>query len=91
MTKGNTWAEVFGSAHRSTEIAGRLRASSFKSRIYGRVTRNHPLPGAQANADRNRSKICARIEHALASQQIPLGGRIVRTSDIERALAKTGL
>ena len=92
LTKGNTSTEVFAdSAYCSTEIEGRLRASGFKSRIHRRATRNHPLSEAQTNANRNRSKIRARVEHVFAAQQTALGGRIVRTIGIVRARAKIGL
>jgi IS5 family transposase len=80
----NTSSEVFAdSAYRSTKIEAQLRASGFKSRIHQRAARNHPLSDAQAKANRNRSKIRARVEHVL--------GRIVRTIGIVRARAKIGL
>jgi transposase, IS5 family len=92
LTQGNTSAEVFAdSAYRSTEIEGRLQASGFKSRIHRRATRNHPLSDAQVKANRNRSKIRARVEHVFGAQETSPGGRIVRTIGIVRARAKIGL
>src|SRR6476620_700918 len=92
LTNSNTSAEVFAdSAYRSTQIEGRLRASGFKSRSQRRATRNHALSEAQAKANRNRSKIRARVEHVFAAQETALGGRIVRTIGIVRARAKIGL
>src|SRR6476660_787767 len=92
LTNSNTSAEVFAdSAYRSTQIEGRLRASGFKSHIQRRATRNHALSEAQANTNRNRSKIRARVEHVFAAQETALGGRIVRTIGIVRARAKIGL
>ena len=92
MDTGNTCNDVFAdSAYRSTKIEGRLRASGFKSRIHRRATRNHPLSNAQLKANRNRSKIRARIEHVFGAQKSSPGGRIVRTIGIVRARAKIRL
>jgi transposase, IS5 family len=92
LDTGNTCNDVFAdSAYRSTKIEGRLRASGFKSRIHRRATRNHPLSNAQLKANRNRSKIRARIEHVFGAQESSPGGRIVRTIGIVRARAKIGL
>ena len=69
LDTGNTCNDVFAdSAYRSTKIEGRLRASGLKSRIHRRATRNHPLSNAQLKANRNRSKIRARIEHVFGAQ-----------------------
>jgi len=92
LDTGNTCNDVFAdSAYRSTKIEGRLRASGFKSRIHRRAIRNHPLSNAQLKANRNRSKIRARIEHVFGAQESSPGGRIVRTIGIVRARAKIGL
>ena len=72
LDTGNTCNDVFAdSAYRSTKIEGRLRASGFKSRIHRRATRNHPLSNAQLKANRNRSKIRARIEHVFGRHRNP--------------------
>src|SRR3981081_516729 len=92
LTKGNTSTDRFAdSAYRSTKIEAQLRASGFKSRIHQRAARNHPLSDAQAKANRNRSKIRARVEHVFGAQETSPGGRIVRTIGIVRARAKIGL
>src|SRR3979490_1262243 len=92
LTRGNTSAAEFpDSAYRSTKIEAQLRASGFKSRIHQRAARNHPLSDAQAKANRNRSKIRARVEHVFGAQETSPGGRIVRTIGIVRARAKIGL
>ena len=52
---------------------------------------DHPLSDAQAKANRNRSKIRARVEHVFGAQETSPGGRIVRTIGIVRARAKIGL
>ena len=92
LNKGNTSAEVFAdSAYRSTEIEAQLRASGYKSRIYRRGRRNHPLTSAQERANHAKSRIRARIEHVFGAQQSAPGGRIVRTIGMVRARAKIGL
>ena len=92
LNNGNTSAEVFAdSAYCSDEIEARLKAAGFKSRIHRRAWRNHPLSQAQERANRNKSRIRARIEHVFGAQQTAPGARIVRTIGIVRARAKIGL
>ena len=92
LTKGNTSADVFAdSAYRSAEIEAKLKAGGLRSRIHQRARRNHPLSQVQERANRNKSKIRARIEHVFGAQQSAPGGRIVRTIGIVRARAKIGL
>jgi transposase, IS5 family len=62
-----------------------------RSRIHHRANRNHPLSQAQENANRQKSRVRARIEHVFGAQQKSPGGRIVRTIGIARAKAKIGL
>ena len=74
LNKGNTSADVFAdSAYRSAEIEAKLKASGFKSRIHRRATRNHPLSDAQTRANRNQSKIRARVEHVFGAQETSPG------------------
>ncbi|HSV22651.1 MAG TPA: transposase [Xanthobacteraceae bacterium] len=61
------------------------------SRIHQRGSRNHPLSKAQENANHQKSKVRARVEHVFGAQQNSLGGRIVRTIGITRAKAKIAL
>src|SRR5450830_1482659 len=92
LSKGNTSADVFAdSAYRSAEIEAKLKASGFKSRIHQRASRNHALSKAQENANHQKSKVRARVEHVFGAQQTAPGGRIVRTIGIMRAKAKIGL
>ncbi|HUJ46087.1 MAG TPA: IS5 family transposase [Rhizomicrobium sp.] len=92
LDKANTSAKVFAdSAYRSAEIEAKLKAGGFKSRIHRRAARNHPLSDAQTRANRNKSRIRARVEHVFGAQQTAAGGRIVRTIGIVRARAKIGL
>ena len=92
LSSGNTSNDVFGdSAYRSAEIEAKLKAGGLRSRIHQRARRNHPLSQVQERANRNKSKIRARIEHVFGAQQSAPGGRIVRTIGIVRARAKIGL
>ena len=92
LGKANTSRDVFAdSAYRSAEIEVRLAARGFKSRIHQRASRNHPLSERQEDANRNKSRIRARIEHVFGAQENAPGGRMVRTIGLVRAIAKIGL
>ena len=79
------------SAYRSAEIEVKLKARGLRSRIHQRASRHHPLSKAQENANRQKSKVRARVEHVFGAQQTSPGGRLVRTIGIVRAKAKIGL
>ena len=68
-----------------------LKARGLRSRIHQRASRNHALSKAQENANHQKSKVRARLEHVFGAQQTSPGGRIVRTIGIMRAKAKIGL
>jgi transposase, IS5 family len=92
LNKGNTSRDVFAdSAYRSAETEATLKAQGFKSRIHVRAARSHPLSKTEEEANRKKSRVCARVEHVFGAQQISPGGRIVRTIGIVRARAKIGL
>ena len=92
LNQANTSADVYAdSAYRSAQTEAKLSLRGLRSRIYHRANRNHPLSQAQANANRQKSKVRARIEHVFGAQQNSPGGRIVRTIGIARAKAKIGL
>jgi IS5 family transposase len=92
VNKSNTSEDVYAdSAYRSAEIEVKLRARGLRSRIHQRASRHHPLSKAQENANRQKSKVRARVEHVFGAQQTSPGGRIVRTIGIVRAKAKIGL
>ncbi len=92
LNQTNTSADVYAdSAYRSAETEAKLSLRGLRSRIHQRANRNHPLSQAQENANRQKSKIRARIEHVFGAQQNSPGGRIVRTIGIARAKAKIGL
>jgi IS5 family transposase len=92
LNRANTSADVYAdSAYRSTETEVKLSLRGLRSRIHQRANRNHPLSQVQENANRQKSKVRARIEHVFGAQQNSPGGRIVRTIGIARAKAKIGL
>ena len=92
LNQANTSEDVYAdSAYRSAETEGKLRARGLRSRIHQRASRNHALSKAQENANRQKSRVRARIEHVFGAQQTSPGGRIVRTIGIMRAKAKIGL
>jgi IS5 family transposase len=92
LNQANTSANVYAdSAYRSAETEAKLSLRGLRSRIHQRANRNHPLSQAQENANRQKSRVRARIEHVFGAQQNSPGGRIVRTIGIARAKAKIGL
>src|SRR5450631_853202 len=92
LNKANTSADVYAdSAYRSAEIEAKLKARGLRNRIHQRASRKDPLSKAQENANHQKSKVRARIEHVFGAQQTSPGGRIVRTIGIMRAKAKIGL
>jgi transposase, IS5 family len=92
LNQANTSSDVYAdSAYRSGETEAKLSLRGLRSRIHHRANRNHPLSQAQENANRQKSKVRARIEHVFGAQQTSPGGRIVRTIGIARAKVKIGL
>ena len=92
LNQANTSADVYAdSAYRSAATEAKLSLRGLRSRVHQRANRNHPLSQAQDNANRQKSKVRARIEHVFGAQQNSPGGRIVRTIGIARAKAKIGL
>jgi len=92
LNQANTSADVYAdSAYRSAETEAKLSLRGLRSRIHQRANRNHPLSQARKNANRQKSRVRARIEHVFGAQQTSPGGRIVRTIGIARAKVKIGL
>ena len=92
LNQANTSSDVYAdSAYRSAETEAKLSLRGLRSRVHQRANRNHPLSQAQDNANRQKSKVRARIEHVFGAQQNSPGGRIVRTIGIARAKVKIGL
>jgi IS5 family transposase len=78
-------------AYRSAETEAKLRTRGLRSRVHERACRSRVLSKAQERANRQKSKIRARVEHVFGAQQTSPGGRIVRTIGIMQAKAKIGL
>ncbi len=92
LNQANASADVYAdSAYRSAETEAKLSLRGLRSRVHQRANRNHPLSKAHKSANRQKSKVRARIEHVFGAQQNSPGGRIVRTIGIARAKAKIGL
>src|SRR3974390_1754094 len=92
LNQANTSTDVYAdSAYRSAETEAKLSLRGLRSRIHQRASRHHPLSKAQQKANRQKSRVRARIEHVFGAQQTSPGGRIVRTIGIARAKAKIGL
>lgn len=82
------WAD---SAYRSEEQEARLRRKGFISHIHERAYRNKPLTSEQESANKQRSKVRARIEHVFGHMETSMRGCFVRTIGIARASVKIGL
>src|SRR5260370_24477563 len=87
LNKANTSSDVYAdSAYRSADTERKLKARGFKSRIHKRGRRNRPLTEVEANANRAKSKVRARIEHVFSAQEYAPGGRLVRSIGLVRSL-----
>ena len=92
LSKANTSKDIYAdSAYRSAQTEERLAAQGFKSRIQMRGRRNHPLPEAEQEANRKKSRVRARVEHIFGAQEMATGGRLVRSIGIARARLKIGM
>src|SRR3974377_2059210 len=79
LNQANTSADVYAdSAYRSAEAEAKLSLRGLRSRIHQRANRNHPLSQAQEDANRQKRRVRARIEHVFGAQQTSPGGPIVR-------------
>ena len=83
-----TWAD---SAYRSDEQEARLKEKGCPSNIHERAYRNKPLTPEQDAANKERSRIRARVEHVFGHIETAMNGCYVRTIGKARAEAKIGL
>jgi IS5 family transposase len=76
LNLANTSADVYAdSAYRLAETEAKLSLRGLRSRIHHRANRNHPLSQAQENANRQKSRVRARIEHVFGARRlVPFGG-----------------
>lgn len=79
------------SAYRSEETEDKLKERGTTSQIHERGARGHPLDESQKEANRQKSKVRARVEHVFGAQETAPGGRIVRTIGSLRAKVKIAL
>lgn len=90
LDAGNSGDELWAdSAYRSGVTERALELMGFESHINERAYRNRPLTEAQKEANRERSKTRAKVEHVFGSYVNEMGGKLVRTIGINRA--KTNL
>lgn len=83
-----TWAD---SAYRSEEQEARLKEKGCPSNIHERAYRNKPLTPEQDAANKERSRVRARVEHVFGHIETAMNGCYVRTVGKARAEAKIGL
>lgn len=82
------WAD---SAYRSQDTEEVLDLLGFDSQIHERGYRNHPLSEAQKQANRDKSKTRANVEHVFGRWTMQMGGKLVRSIGLVRAKAVLGL
>lgn len=83
-----TWAD---SAYRSEEQEAKLKEKGCASNIHERAYRNKPLTPEQEAANKERSRVRARVEHVFGHIETAMNGCYVRTVGKARAEAKIGL
>lgn len=81
------WAD---SAYRSEETETVLEEAGYESHICEKGQPGQPLTDEQQANNRQRSKICARVEHIFGFQENSLGGKFIRTIELVRAEVKIG-
>ena len=82
------WAD---SAYRSKLIESVLKILKFLSHINERAYRNHPLTEIQIEANRQRSKIRAKVEHVFGNWVNSMGGKLMRSIGMSSMKATVGL
>ena len=82
------WAD---SAYRSELIESVLEMLRFLSHIHERAYRNRPLTQEQKEANRERSKVRAKVEHVFGSWVNEMGGKLMRSIGQQSVKATIGL
>ena len=82
------WAD---SAYRSKLIESVLQMLKFLSHINERAYRNHPLTEKQKEANRERSKVRAKVEHIFGNWVNSMGGKLMRSIGQQSVKATVGL
>ena len=86
--EAGVWAD---SAYRSEASIDVLNWMGFEPHFNERAYRNHPLSEAQSEANRERSKTRAKVEHIFGSMVMTMGGKGLRTIGLARAKTNLGL
>lgn len=79
------WAD---SAYRSAAAEAMLREKNLISHVHERAYRNHPLTAAQKAENRLKSSVRARIEHVFGHMETAMGGMLIHTLGLARAIVK---
>lgn len=88
----NEGAEIWAlGAYRSKLIESVLVMLKFISHIHERAYRNRPLTEKQKEANRERSKIRAKVEHVFGSWVNSMGGKLMRSIGQQSVKAAIGL
>jgi transposase, IS5 family len=87
-SEGEVYAD---SAYRSAETEAMLAQKHVASQIHERAYRNRPLSAAQQQANRQKSKIRARIEHVFGYMSQSMKGFFLRFIGKRRNTAAIGL
>ena len=92
LTSDNTASGVWAdSAYRSKAIEATVKARGLTSRIHRKASRNRPLHDWEKAGNRSRSRFRARVEHVFGAQRNDMGGTLVRSIGLVRAMAHIGL
>ena len=87
---GHKRAIYADSAYRSEAQEQRLADAEIESQVCEKGTRGKPLTEEQKQSNRTKSKVRARVEHVFGAQAA-MGGHLVRSIRLQRAIVKIGL
>ena len=76
--------------YRSEAQEQRLIDAEIESQVCEKGTRGKPLTEEQKLSNRTKSKVRSRVEHVFGAQAA-MGGHVVRTIGLQRAIVKIGL
>lgn len=82
------WAD---SAYQSEETETVLEDAEYVSHIHEKGQKDRPLTEVQKQRNRERSRVRCRVEHVFGFQQNSMGGKLIRTIGLARAMVKIGL
>ena len=92
LDPGNTCSKVWAdSAYRSAETEQNFAERDYKNCIHRRGARNHPLSAREQQGNATRSRERARVEQVFGHQATAMGGKLVRTIGLVRAIMKIGM